>query len=58
MMDQFLWVLFPISFCNLYRWTYFRYNYDQFGWTSKSSELLERKCSESEVYYSTLGLCS
>ncbi len=59
MMDQFLWVLFPyIIFAIFIGGHIFRYNYDQFGWTSKSSELLERKCSESEVYYSTLGSCS
>ena len=44
MMDQFLWVLFPyIIFAIFIGGHIFRYNYDQFGWTSKSSELLEKK---------------
>ncbi|MGG0184615.1 respiratory nitrate reductase subunit gamma [Bacillus rhizoplanae] len=44
MIDQFLWVLFPYIILVIFIGGHiFRYNYDQFGWTSKSSELLEKK---------------
>lgn len=43
-LDQFLWVVFPyIVFTIFIGGHIFRYNYDQFGWTAKSSELLEKK---------------
>ena len=58
MMDQFLWVLFPyIIFAIFIGGHIFRYNYDQFGWTSKSSELLEKKMLGRKSI-PTLGSCS
>ncbi|WP_070120323.1 respiratory nitrate reductase subunit gamma [Bacillus marinisedimentorum] len=44
MMDQFLWVIFPyLALAVFIGGHIFRYNYDQFGWTAKSSEVLEKK---------------
>lgn len=44
MFDQFLWVVLPyIVFTIFIGGHIYRYNHDQFGWTSKSSELLEKK---------------
>jgi nitrate reductase gamma subunit len=44
MLNQFLWVIFPYLVFTIFIGGHiFRYNYDQFGWTAKSSELLEKK---------------
>lgn len=44
MLEQFFWVVLPyIVFAIFIGGHIFRYNYDQFGWTAKSSELLEKK---------------
>lgn len=42
--DQFLWVIFPyLCLASFVIGHVFRYRYDQYGWTSESSELLERR---------------
>ncbi|UOE77880.1 respiratory nitrate reductase subunit gamma [Parageobacillus thermoglucosidasius] len=44
MLRQFLWVILPyISLTIFISGHIWRYQYDQFGWTSKSSEILEKK---------------
>lgn len=44
MIDQFLWVIFPyICMVVFIVGHIFRYRYDQFGWTAKSSEFIEKK---------------
>ena len=44
MFDQFLWVILPYIVLTIFIFGHiYRYNHDQFGWTSKSSELLEKK---------------
>lgn len=44
MFEQFLWVIFPYIVLTIFIFGHvYRYNHDQFGWTSKSSELLEKK---------------
>lgn len=44
MIDQFLWVIFPyICMVVFVVGHIFRYRYDQFGWTAKSSEFIEKK---------------
>lgn len=44
MLEQFLWVVLPyIVFTIFIVGHIYRYQHDQFGWTSKSSELLEKK---------------
>jgi len=44
MFEQFLWVVLPYIVITLFIGGHiYRYQYDQFGWTSKSSELLEKK---------------
>ena len=41
---QFLWVIFPyLSLATFVLGHIFRYRYDQYGWTPKSSQLLERR---------------
>jgi nitrate reductase gamma subunit len=41
---QFLWVIFPyLSLVTFVLGHIFRYRYDQYGWTSASSQLLERR---------------
>lgn len=41
---QFLWVIFPyLSLVTFVLGHIYRYRYDQFGWTPKSSQLLERR---------------
>jgi nitrate reductase gamma subunit len=41
---QFLWVIFPyLSLVTFVLGHIFRYRYDQYGWTPKSSQLLERR---------------
>ena len=43
-MNEFLWVVYPyLCLTVLVVGTLARYNYDQIGWTSKSSELLEKR---------------
>lgn len=43
-MDWLLWGIFPYVVITLFIGGHiFRYKYDQFGWTTKSSELLEKK---------------
>lgn len=43
-MNQFLWVVLPYIILTIFIGGHlYRYNYDQFGWTSKSSQLLEKK---------------
>lgn len=42
--DQFLWVIFPyLSVAVFVVGHIFRYRYDQFNWTAKSSEFIEKK---------------
>jgi len=44
MYEQFLWVVLPYIVLTIFIGGHiYRYQYDQFGWTSKSSELLEKK---------------
>ncbi len=44
MVDQFLWVIFPyLCIATFIVGHVFRYRTDQFGWTAKSSEFLEKK---------------
>jgi nitrate reductase gamma subunit len=44
MMDQFLWVIFPyFSIAIFIVGHFFRYKHDQFSWTAKSSEFIEKK---------------
>lgn len=44
MLDQFLWIILPyIAITIFIAGHFYRYHHDQFGWTSKSSELLEKK---------------
>lgn len=44
MIDQFLWVIFPYVCIVVFIVGHiFRYRYDQFGWTAKSSEFIEKK---------------
>ncbi|NRD79649.1 respiratory nitrate reductase subunit gamma [Bacillus sp. BRMEA1] len=44
MFDQFLWVVLPYIVLTIFIGGHiYRYQRDQFGWTSKSSELLEKK---------------
>jgi nitrate reductase gamma subunit len=44
MLDQFLWVVLPYIVLTIFIGGHFyRYQHDQFGWTSKSSEILEKK---------------
>lgn len=44
MLGQFLWVILPYIVLTVFIGGHFyRYQHDQFGWTSKSSELLEKK---------------
>jgi nitrate reductase gamma subunit len=42
--DQFLWVIFPyLTLVTFVLGHVYRYRYDQYGWTPKSSQLLERR---------------
>lgn len=44
MLDQFLWVILPYIVLSIFIGGHiYRYQHDQFGWTAKSSELLEKK---------------
>lgn len=44
MLNQFLWGTLPYIILTIFIGGHiYRYNHDQFGWTSKSSELLEKK---------------
>ena len=44
MLEQFLWAVFPYIVLTIFVGGHiYRYQHDQFGWTSKSSELLEKK---------------
>lgn len=44
MINQFLWVIFPYLCLALFVFGHiFRYRYDQFGWTAKSSEFIEKR---------------
>ncbi|MGX1900884.1 respiratory nitrate reductase subunit gamma [Thermolongibacillus altinsuensis] len=44
MLDQFLWGFFPYIVLTIFIGGHiYRYNHDQFGWTTKSSEFLEKK---------------
>ncbi|HLR22603.1 MAG TPA: respiratory nitrate reductase subunit gamma [Pseudogracilibacillus sp.] len=44
MIDQLLWVIFPYVCIVVFVLGHiFRYRYDQFGWTAKSSEFFEKK---------------
>ena len=44
MLDQFLWVIFPyICLLSFIIGHIFRFKYDQFNWTAKSSEFIEKK---------------
>lgn len=42
--DQFFWVIYPYIILIIFLvGLYYRYQTDQFGWTAKSSEILEKK---------------
>lgn len=42
--DQLIWVIFPYTCLTVFVVGHiFRYKYDQFGWTAKSSEFIEKK---------------
>jgi nitrate reductase gamma subunit len=44
MFEQFLWVVLPYIVLTIFIGGHiYRYNHDQFGWTTKSSEILEKK---------------
>ncbi|MEJ8306155.1 respiratory nitrate reductase subunit gamma [Saccharibacillus sacchari] len=44
MFDQFLWVIFPYACIMIFVVGHiFRYRHDQFNWTAKSSEFIEKK---------------
>src|SRR5690625_7291659 len=44
MIEQFLWVIFPYLCIVIFIVGHiFRYRYDQFGWTAKSNEFIEKK---------------
>jgi len=44
MLEQFLWVVLPYIVLTIFIGGHiYRYQYDQFGWSTKSSELLEKK---------------
>lgn len=44
MFDQFLWVIFPYACMMIFVVGHiFRYRHDQFNWTAKSSEFIEKK---------------
>src|SRR5690625_6677060 len=44
MINQFLWIIFPYLCMAVFVIGHiFRYRYDQFGWTAKSSEFIEKK---------------
>lgn len=44
MFDQFLWVIFPYAALMIFVVGHiFRYRHDQFNWTAKSSEFIEKK---------------
>jgi nitrate reductase gamma subunit len=44
MVDQFLWVILPYIVIIIFIGGHiYRYNHDQFGWTTKSSEVLEKR---------------
>ncbi len=44
MIDQFIWVIFPYLCVAVFIVGHiFRYRYDQFNWTAKSSEFIEKK---------------
>lgn len=44
MLEQLLWVILPYIAITIFIGGHiFRYNYDQFGWTTKSSEFLENR---------------
>lgn len=44
MFDQFLWVIFPYACMMIFIVGHiFRYRHDQFNWTAKSSEFIEKK---------------
>ncbi len=44
MFEQFLWIVLPYLILTIFIFGHiYRYQHDQFGWSSKSSELLEKK---------------
>lgn len=44
LLDQFLWVIYPYIMLTLFVAGHiYRYNTDQFGWSAKSSEFLEKR---------------
>jgi nitrate reductase gamma subunit len=44
MFEQFLWIVLPYIILTIFIFGHiYRYQHDQFGWSSKSSELLEKK---------------
>lgn len=59
MLEQFLWAVFPYIVLTIFVGGHiYRYQHDQFGWTSKSSELLEKNNCASAAISFTLGLFS
>ena len=54
MFEQFLWVVLPYIILTLFIFGHiYRYQHDQFGWSSKSSELLEKRllCLGSNLFH-------
>lgn len=44
MINQFLWIIFPYASLAIFIFGHIlRYRYDQFGWTAKSSEFIEKR---------------
>lgn len=53
MINQFVWVIFPYLCVAIFIVGHiFRFKYDQFSWTAKSSEFIEKKQLMWGVFYS------
>ena len=53
MLNQFVWVIYPYLCLAIFVIGHIiRYKYDQFSWTAKSSEMIEKKRLKWEVYFS------
>lgn len=54
MIEQILWVILPYIVITIFIGGHiYRYQHDQFGWTAKSSEMLEKKKLALSVTFST-----
>lgn len=57
--DILLWVVFPyVTFAVFVVGSVWRYRYDKFGWTTRSSELYEKNLLRFGSPCSTSGCCS